>query len=100
MEPVVQIPETSRVVSVLETRTRHCYAPGCQETLTYQNGQIITEEFAIALAQWLTVMGESIVPMVDTSDKVMGWRVVPEVKTFCSTSCLKAYLKAYIPSHR
>ena len=71
-----------------ETRTRTCHNPGCTETLSYTPGVTqITEQFAIELGQWLTVMGENLQPVNG------GFAVVPDIKTFCSTQCLKEYIE-------
>jgi hypothetical protein len=91
-----QSPEQSPNAS---PRTRTCYRQGCTETLSYQNGQQITELFAIELAHWLTVMGESLQPVLDAG-KVVGFRVVPSVKTFCSTECLKGYIDGIVAEYK
>jgi hypothetical protein len=73
---------------VNETRTRTCHNEGCTETLSYTPGVTqITEQFAIELGQWLTVMGENLQPVNG------GFAVVPGIKTFCSTQCLKEYIE-------
>lgn len=73
-----------------EVRTRTCYNPGCNETLTYTNGQPITEQFAIDLGMWLTVTAESITPN--------GLHV--DCKTFCSTECLGEYIEVVTAQYK
>ena len=81
-------------------RTRTCYTPGCMESLSYVNGQPITEAFAIELGSWLTVMGESLQTVYDDAEKVIGFKVVPDVKTFCSTECLKTYIDGIVAEYK
>ena len=69
--------------SVNETaNTRDCDLPGCDHSLSIAWGQAINEALAIALASWLTVSSEIVTPD--------GIQIAS--KTFCSTTCLKAYI--------
>jgi hypothetical protein len=69
-----------------QTRTRTCNNPICTESLSYRNGDPITEQFAIELGQWLTVTGESL------QARPGGLEVVVDCKTFCTSDCLEKYL--------
>ena len=76
----------SKPVPDVQTRTRTCNNPGCTESLSYRNGEPITEQFAIQLGQWLTVTGESL------QARPGGFEVVVDCQTFCTSDCLENYL--------
>ena len=85
---------------VPQVRTRTCHRAGCTETLSYTPGVTrITEAFAIELGSWLTVMGENVQPVM-AEDRVIGFQVVPDLRTFCSTECLKSYIDGLIQEYK
>ena len=90
-----------------DARRRTCHNNGCTETLVYRNGDQITEAFAISLGQWLTVMGETLQPVTESvtepdgvlSTRTVGFHVRSDIKTFCSTQCLKEYIDAIVAEY-
>jgi FMN phosphatase YigB (HAD superfamily) len=62
------------------TLTRTCEE--CPEQIILVDDAPMTEDFAIQLGMWHTLIGESVIPQ--------GVRV--DSKYFCSTDCLKTYV--------
>lgn len=77
----------------MQTRTtttvRRCDSPGCNESLTFRDNQPMTEQLAIELGSWLTVLGEQVTPQ----------GIVISNKQFCSASCLADYVTPLIKEY-
>lgn len=66
----------------ITTVTKTCDGPECHESLTIADNQPMTEQLAIALGMWLTVLSEI----------VTGDGVTVHAKQFCSIDCLNKYV--------
>lgn len=71
------------------TTVRRCDNPGCHESLTIRDTQPMTEQLAIELGSWLTVLGEQVTPQ----------GIVISNKQFCSASCLADYVTPLIKEY-
>ncbi len=96
-------PEMSTAVPEMSTPqglvTRKCHV--CPATFSYENGRTkIDEAFAIELASWTTLLGEVTQPVMDDlGEKVIGFRILPDVKQFCSFECLSDHINPLIAEY-